>query len=225
VQFYFIRHGQSANNVLWDQTGSNNGRSEDAELTEVGRRQAELLAHFLRSEAFSLTHLYTSLMMRAVATGTIIAEALNLPLVAWEDAHETGGIYIENAETGECVGQPGKNRAYFRAHYPRLVLPESLREDGWWNRPFETKEQRPARAQRFLEELIRQHGQTDDHVAVVSHGAFYNYLMAAVLKMPSRDHVWFILNNAAITRLDLHEEKVNVVYMNRLDFLSPEMIT
>lgn len=225
MQFYFIRHGQSANNVLWDQTGSNNGRSEDAELTEVGRRQAELLAHFLRSEAFSLTHLYTSLMMRAVATGTIIAEALNLPLVAWEDAHETGGIYIENAETGECVGQPGKNRAYFRAHYPRLVLPESLREDGWWNRPFETKEQRPARAQRFLEELIRQHGQTDDHVAVVSHGAFYNYLMAAVLKMPSRDHVWFILNNAAITRLDLHEEKVNVVYMNRLDFLSPEMIT
>ena len=245
-QFYFIRHGQSANNFLWDQTGSNAGRSEDAELTETGRRQAGLLAQFLRRAdpaaavsgndphnraGFGLTHLYTSLMVRAVATATDIAEATGLPLVAWEDAHETGGIYLENTETGECIGQPGKNRAYFEAHYPRLVLPENLTASGWWNRPQETQEQKPIRAQRFLQELLQRHGASDDRVAVVSHGAFYNYLMTAFLKLPSRDHVWFMLNNTAITRIDFHDEGVgynghaDLVYTNRTDFLPDELIT
>ncbi len=224
MQFYFIRHGQSANNSLWDQTGSNHGRSEDAELTPVGCRQAELLARFLRDADFGLTHLYSSLMVRAVATGSIIAETLDLPLVAWEDAHETGGIYLENEQTGECIGQPGKNRAYFETHYPRLILPEGL-EDGWWNRPFETREQRPIRAQRFLQELLQRHGQSENRVAVVSHGGFYNYLVAAILRLPERDHVWFVLNNAAITRMDWCDQRVEMVYMNRTDFLPPELIT
>jgi 2,3-bisphosphoglycerate-dependent phosphoglycerate mutase len=240
MQFYFIRHGQSANNLLWDQTGSNVGRSDDAELTDVGRRQAELLARFLRrtdstinSDApdrlnrsgFHLTHLYSSLMVRAVATGSIISEILGLPLIAWEDLHETGGIYMEYPETGEQVGQPGKNRAYFQAHYPRLVLPDHLDENGWWNRPVEPREERPLRAQRFLHELLQRHGQTTDRVAVVSHGAFYNYLMAVILGLPERDRLWFILNNAAITRIDFESEHTDVVYMNRADHLPDELIT
>jgi hypothetical protein len=36
MHLFFIRHGQSANNHLWEQTGSNRGRSEDPELTETG---------------------------------------------------------------------------------------------------------------------------------------------------------------------------------------------
>ena len=240
MQFYFIRHGQSGNNLLWNQTGSSHGRSEDSELTEMGRRQAELLAQFLsrgdhiakangpdhhNRAGFFITHLYSSLMARAVATGAVMTEVLRVPLVAWEDAHEGGGIYLENPETGECVGQPGKNRVYFEAHYPQLVLPEGLGEAGWWNRPFETEEQRPPRAQRFLRQLIERHGQTDDRVAVISHGGFYNYLMAAILKMPSSDRVWFVLNNAAITRIDWYDQHVDLVYMNRVDFLPKELIT
>jgi 2,3-bisphosphoglycerate-dependent phosphoglycerate mutase len=174
---------------------------------------------------FFLTHLYTSLMVRAVATGTIVSEELGLPLVAWEDAHEGGGIYLEKPETGECIGQPGKDRAYFETHYPQLVLPEGLGEAGWWNRPFETEEQRPLRARRFWQQLIERHGQTDDRVAVISHGGFYNYLMAAILKMPSSDRVWFVLNNAAITRIDWYDQHVDLVYMNRVDFLPQELIT
>jgi len=240
MQFYFIRHGQSANNLLWDQTGSNVGRSDDAELTDIGRQQAEMLAQCLgRTDAtavtdgpdrlnragFGLTHLYSSLMARSVATGSVISKALGLPLIGWEDAHETGGIYVEYPETGEQVGLPGKNRAYFQAHYPHLVLPTHVNENGWWNRPFESREQRPIRAQRFLQELLQRHGQTNDHVAVISHGAFYNYLMAAILKMPDQDRIWFILNNAAITRLDFESERTEVVYVNRVDHLPQALIT
>jgi len=102
MQLYFIRHGQSENNALWMSTGSYKGRGEDPGLTAVGRQQAEILAQFLRRAdstlrqpfdfqnvaGFGTTHLYSSLMVRAVATGTIIADALDLPLAAWEDLHE-----------------------------------------------------------------------------------------------------------------------------------------
>ncbi|MEW5719039.1 MAG: phosphoglycerate mutase family protein, partial [Chloroflexota bacterium] len=82
MQFYFVRHGQSANNLLYDTTGASDGRSEDPALTALGRRQAEILARFMKQNdaafrlsfdrqnlgGFGITHLYTSLMVRAVAT-------------------------------------------------------------------------------------------------------------------------------------------------------------
>lgn len=256
MQFYFIRHAQSENNVLWERTGSSTGRSEDPELTEVGRQQAECVARFLsgadpalrralrpaRDRAqdtaaavndrdvqnvarVGITHLYSSLMVRAVATGTIIARALHLPLVARDDLHEVGGIYRKDEETEVRIGQAGNNRAYFQAHYPDLVLPDSLGETGWWNRPFEEPEQRLPRAQRFWRDLLERHGHTDDRVAVVSHGGFYQYLMAAILNLPSREGYWFAMNNAAIARIDFHEERVGLVYSNRVDFLPKELVT
>src|SRR6266542_3433298 len=108
MQFYFIRHGQSVNNALYDNTGSSKGRSFDPELTEIGRCQAALVAQFLQREdpgaqslgrdpqnstGFGIMHLYCSLMLRALATGHTIAEALGLPLHAWPDLHEEGGLY------------------------------------------------------------------------------------------------------------------------------------
>ena len=241
MQLYFIRHGQSVNNLLWDQTGSSQGRSVDAELTPMGRQQAELVAEILRQPSrpaaaqrndaynaadLNITHLYTSLMVRAVATGSVIAEALNLPLVAWEDLHEVGGIYQRDEPTGERTGQPGKTRAYFEAQYPRLVPDRpGLYEAGWWNRSPEDPEQASVRAQRFLRDLTERHGEKDDRVAVVSHGAFYNALLRAMLKTPDEGNCWFILNNAAISRFDFCRDRIELVYLNRLDHLLPDWIT
>ncbi len=240
MQFYFIRHGQSENNALWDNIGSSQGRSVDAELTDIGRRQAEILARFLSRAnpaaaangrdsqnigGFGITNLYCSLMVRAVATGTYIASALGLPLVAWPDAHESGGIYASDEESSECTGLAGNNRAFFQAHYPNLVLPEALGEQGWWNRPYEQAEERPIRAQRFVQELMEKHGQTQDRVAVVSHGGFFNHVLTALLKLPKREGFWFAMNNAAITRIDLEPEKVDLLYTNRVDYMPKELIT
>lgn len=236
MQLYFIRHGQSENNELWLNTGSHKWRNEDPGLTEVGRRQAEFLAQFLSQPAsassdfqnvagFGINHLYSSLMVRAVATGTVIANALDLPLMAWEDLHEWGGIYLRDEQTDERTGLPGGNRAYFEQHFPDLVLPDSLGEAGWWNRPFEEPELRLPRAQRFLRDLIERHGHTDDRVAVISHGGFYNYLLAAILDMPGREGYRFVMNNAAISRIDFDEEEIRLLYLNRVDFLPRELIT
>jgi 2,3-bisphosphoglycerate-dependent phosphoglycerate mutase len=238
MQFYFIRHGQSTNNLLWQTTGSSNGRSDDPELTGTGRQQAEALAQYLQRATpdtkrgdnqnvagFGFTHLYASLMVRAVATGTAVARALDLPLVAWEDAHECGGICLDDETTGERVGRAGKNRAYFADQYPDLILPESLGDAGWWNRPFEEREQRPVRARRFLRDLLERHGDKEDRVAVISHGGFYNQLMAELLALPERDSYWFALNNTAITRVFFDTDRIGLAYLNRVDFLPRDLIT
>jgi len=239
MQLYFIRHAQSANNWLFDTTGASVGRSSDPELTPVGLRQVAFLATFLKTGnadlvarqinqtgmlGFGITHLYTSLMMRAVTTGSLVAKELGLPLIAWEDIHETGGIYLDDDATGTRVGQPGKNRADFEARFPDLVLPPTLGQAGWWNRPFEEREARPARAARFLSELLARHGTTNDRVAIISHGGFYNHLLRAIFKI-GREDCWFGLNNAAITRIDFHAEGVDLVYMNRVEFLPSEWVT
>jgi 2,3-bisphosphoglycerate-dependent phosphoglycerate mutase len=240
MQLYFIRHGQSENNALWAHTDSSKGRSQDPELTGTGQKQAETIAQFLYQNnastashlydpqnvyGFGITHLYCSPMIRTVDTGMYIAQALDLPLVAWLDIHELGGIYMEDPDTGERVGLPGKSRAYFQARYPDLILPDAVDAEGWWNRPFEERRDRLPRAQRVLYILLERHGRTDDRVIMVSHGGFHNYLLAAILGMTKRDTLWFDLNNIGITRVDLSDRYTTIVYVNRTDFLPTEFIT
>ena len=47
MQLYFIRHGQSENNALWDRAGPREERCPDPELTDLGHEQARRLARFL----------------------------------------------------------------------------------------------------------------------------------------------------------------------------------
>ncbi len=241
MQFYFIRHAQSENNALWDQTGSSNGRSSDPELTALGRQQVELLARYLKhasdeagqSESrwdpqnrsgVGLSHLYTSLMVRAVATAAPLARAIDIPLQAWPDWHEIGGIYLDD-ERGEPTGLPGRDRDYFVQNYPDLQLNQDFNPGGWWNRPHEPEEAAQGRARRVLKTLLERHGDTDDRVGVVSHGGFYNALMAEVFGFERSPEIWWLMNNAAITRLDFYHGQIGLVYHNRADHLPDDLVT
>ncbi len=238
MQFYFIRHGQSSNNALWLAKRCSEARCADPGLTRLGRDQAKILASFLctgdplggstdpaAGSGFRLTHLYSSLMVRSAATGWILSRKLNLPLRSWEDAHEEGGIFIECNCEEKYIGQPGKNRAYFESRFPGMLLPETLGEAGWWNcRPYEEPEACAQRARRFVETLLERHGDSDDRVAVVSHLGFYNYVLAAILCGESR-RVWAMINNAGIARIDFHSGLVDIVYLNRTDFIPSALLT
>jgi len=176
---------------------------------------------------FCLTHIYASLMLRAMATGSLVARACGLRLTALEDLHESGGVYHEDETSGERSGRGGQTRAYFAENFPDCDLPECVTDDGWWNRPWESAELRLARAKRLWSDLLARHGATDDRVAIVSHGAFYNYLLAVILNLPDPEasQHWFEISNCGITRIDVDGERIGVRYMNRVDFLPPELIS
>ncbi len=247
MELYFIRHGQSANNAAWS-AGAERA-SPDPELTETGQTQARLLASYLQQHAaktdeqhwdrqnkhgFGLTHLYTSLMVRAVATGSAVSQALGLPLQAWVDLHEKCGIYWQATPDSPPQGLPGNPRSFFEQRFPGLVLPDWLDEQGWWNRPFEAYAERPARARRFLQELLARHGDQEgqpvQRVAVFSHGGFYQLLMECLFDLPylQEEQEWqreFAINNCSLTRIDLKPTCTSLVYQNRVDFLPPDLIT
>ena len=81
MELYFIRHGQSVNNAGWN--NPEYMEHPDPYLTEMGIEQAKHLAKYLKEKqhitndrvwnnqnqyGFGFTHIYTSLMERAVAT-------------------------------------------------------------------------------------------------------------------------------------------------------------
>ncbi|MCA9957859.1 MAG: histidine phosphatase family protein [Chloroflexota bacterium] len=247
MHLYVIRHAQSANNALYAQTGSEVGRKSDPELTEIGHQQAQALAQFLAQtnsptslspdqdihnrHSFPFTHLYTSLMLRAITTGHYIAEAMQMPLHVWFDIHEWGGIYLDDEHTGERVGQPGAARSELEPQFPRLVLPDWVDESGWWNRPFEPREHALDRAHGFVKELLARH-QPDDRVAIVTHGGFAYALLWNLVQFGHQNDrfetprdVWFWINNTSISRIHIGPDHINMVYWNRTEHLPATLIT
>lgn len=254
MYLYFIRHAQSANNDLYARTRSSIGREADPTLTELGHRQAQVLAQYLASgesdrqrktqlvgeyaarhdrPGIVLTHLYCSLMTRAVQTGSYVAEATGLTLTAWPEIHERGGLHLVDEATGEDRGIPGPDRGYFERDYPHVVLPEAFGVTGWWNRAIETIDESQVRAKLVWEQLLTRHGDTDDRVAVISHGGFFQSLIRAILA-PLRDwpvmdqeqgYPWFGVSNVSISRFEVEDGEVVVRYLNRVDFLPDELIS
>lgn len=246
MELYFIRHGQSENNANWSNQAYQ--ESPDPALTEIGHEQARGLAEFLKKNqnitddktwniqnryGFGLTHIYTSMMERAVYTAAPIAKALDIPLIVWKDIFEEGGIY-SRGDKSKVLGLPGRSRSFFVENFPTLILPDELDETGWWNRPFEAEEERQPRADRVFAELLARHrdqeGQPEHRVAFVSHGGFYMRLICAMLNLPWRQashglKSWFMLNNCSISRFDIYKEEINIAYLNRTDYLPDHLIT
>jgi 2,3-bisphosphoglycerate-dependent phosphoglycerate mutase len=254
MHLYFIRHAQSANNEMFFRTGTNDGRTADPQLTELGHRQAQLLGRFLAGPkadqsvpetllnhfaarhdrgGFGLTHLYCSLMIRAVQTAAYIAEATGLPLVGWPEIHERGGLHDIDESTGEDIGIAGPNQADLFAQFPHLILPDTVGDAGWWSRPPETVAETVPRARAVWRQLLERHGGTDDRVAFVSHGGFFQSLLTALLS--TRDELapehlglealWFGVSNTSISRFEIANGHVVARYLNRVDFLPDELLT
>ncbi len=247
MQLYLIRHCQSENNALWYRTGGSDGRFADPLLTEKGEIQADILADYLRvsrepsdapfaggpvHKGLRITHLYCSLMQRAVQTAMPIARELNLPLVAWPEIHERGGIYLTNPETGIGEGLPGPGRSFFEETYPQLVLPESLDESGWWNRPYEEQDEALLRAADLMQAVMARHGGTDDHVAFVTHGGFTQSILQTIFGINPRGsrfsgdrHIWLKSNNGSITRIDISDDTLRLTYLNFVDYMPGNLLT
>ncbi|MCB9436956.1 MAG: histidine phosphatase family protein [Anaerolineales bacterium] len=239
MRLYLIRHGQSFNNA---RPSEDIPRHPDAPLTAIGQQQAETLAAYVKSqpdpfpiidpeqvaweqEGFGIQHLIASPMQRALQTVLPISQALGLPITVWDNLYEYGGIYLETEEG--VKGYSGLSRQAMLDLVPHAMLPDSISEDGWWNRPMETRDECFARgavvAQR-LREFAAEH--PDLCVGLVAHQYFLWRVMMGLLCLPTDDSVLFGLYNSAFSRLDFGEDgRIRVRYVNRYDHLPRSMIT
>lgn len=246
MEIYFIRHGESANNRLYNETGDWRGRTSDPDLTDLGVQQSVRLAAWLarpgtprqHSEdyqnvsGFGLTHLYTSLMVRAVKTALPLADALGLPPTGLTDLHELHGIFefTQDGDAWQRIGLPGSTPQQLQALFPTLRLPADLPDDGWWQSKVEGRQAMLERAQRVLAFLRQQHSGSDDRVALISHGGFYHAFLHVLLRLPPPSDgrgfdLSFGLNNTGITRIILADDAVRMVYANNVAHLMDGLIS
>ena len=236
MNLLLIRHAQSANNLLYAQTGGSEGRHPDPPLTDLGHAQAAALAQFARSDATfgRVTHLYSSLMRRSVQTAAPLAQVLGLPVQGLAQAHEAGGIFGKD-EAGERQALAGAAHADLLADNPALLWPPELDMQEPWAGGFEhyadddrVLQQRAAALLRQLRGHHAPAGEAGETVALVTHGHFTQYLLREVTGHGS---AYFRVFNTATTLLTLHGPETPaewgplVVWVNRFDHLAPEQVS
>ncbi len=241
MELFIIRHGQSANNAL----PNIRDREVDPPLTELGEQQAEIVAGYLVSgethdivaslttnnskfqlrQGFGITALFSSAMYRSLQTVQPIAKSLGLAPQIWVDLHEEGGMYRDHGGAEGLVGYPGRTRSEILAEFPAYQLPSGVTETGWWNQGREDLPSLLARAGRVSKQLW-QMAEVDERVAMVSHGFFIDVLLKSLLGQDSGQDIYYRHHNTAISRLSINPgQRIEVLNLNRVDHLEPEMVS
>ena len=182
---YLIRHGETDYNV----EGRYQGMYGESTLTEQGKEQARALAPLLATLSFR--HVYCSTSLRTRET-----LALALPLLAPQDVTFTDDLREVDVGilTNHLVADMQMEHPAFYAAQPNGVTDFS--EMGG-----ECPATLAVRARRILSE-IESSGHTS--LAVVSHGAFLTYLVAAATGLPPI-HRRAPLSNCSISVLEIKD--------------------
>ena len=233
MELYIIRHGQSYNNAVED----GKERVCDPPLTDLGRQQAEFVARRLEDldwarcgswdgeRGLRLTRLYASPMLRGFETAEAIRVTTGLTPDVWIDVHEHGGIWLDRGDERGPVGLPGMGRKEIEERFPNFVLPDGIRENGWWDGDCEGEDAWYVRSQRVADEL-QGLADSEERIGMVTHGGFGNSLMDVLFGLPrGGPYIRFTQNNTAISRVDFTPEKIEMRFLNRVDHLTEEMVT
>ena len=228
MRLYLIRHAESENNVLTEETVHR--RKVDPDLTPLGYQQRDLLARHVATapdavgEGYTITHLYTSAMYRALLTTAPLSKALGLAPLVWPDLHEKGGMFLQ--QNGHVSGFNGMSRSAILDKFPGYQLPQNVTDRGWYEAAMgrEPETHSYYRAIKVAREL-RERSDSDDVIALVSHAGFLDVLLKAIFEqLPSRPYAMrYYHENTAITRINYQGPQPALHYLNRVDHLPVEL--
>jgi broad specificity phosphatase PhoE len=210
MDFIFVRHGESENNVLHEALrrthGSPHGetlfhqqRCHDPPLTPLGVAQAEAVAQRLRVEYPTMTEVWVSFLSRALGTAAAVHAALpHTRVLVMRDINECGGSYRYCHDKKGYVGEPGVSRRDVSSKYPTFMYYDTstptLDDEGWYTG--DDKEAPAAshgRAVSLIERVeayVTQHTTTSSQdpspqhplIGVVTHGDFFRVLLKELLE-------------------------------------------
>lgn len=201
---FLARHGQTEHN----RKRLMQGRSIDAELNELGRRQADLLAE--RFASVPLAAIYASGLQRARQTARRVAEGHGLPLQTLD--------LVAEMYWGSLEGQSIDSVApYLR----RMALAWKAGEFDDKVGGGETIRDVQNRASQALDHLVSAHG-GGQQVLVVTHGRFLRVLLATALpKVGLRNMDQFEHANTGVYSLDYREGLFHLGLTNDSEHLKP----
>jgi len=189
VNIYVIRHGESEHNV--DRTVMAHTHDSQHSLTELGFRQAEQTAEFMKTILNEQTVLFASPYLRTKQTAQAIHRLLpeevpfkENPLIReWE----LGNLYDFTNRTPEVKKEyKAAGQFYFRYHNGESLADVYLRASMFMN----TKIER-----------IRQQ-QLYDNVVIVTHAAFIQMLLTFLMDWPVESLAHFKpVENASVIKI------------------------
>ncbi len=165
MKIYFARHGESQANLL--KIISN--RNLPHALTDRGRHQAMQLAE--RLQEYSITHIYTSPLLRAVETGDIIEEHLQ---VTCEQADG-----LREFDCGIAEGRSDEDAwRLWREEYDAWVFHQdySYQIEGG-----ESFQQVHTRFMSFIDTMLGLFSGTEAEILCISHGGIYSVMFPWIM--------------------------------------------
>ncbi len=209
MQLLLIRHGQSQANLDGIIQGN------DDPLTGLGRRQADALGRHLAATR-SIDLLYASPLARARQTAMLIGAHIGL-----EPVFEPG---LAEIHAGTAAGMTWEA---WTAAYPERAARMRTRarslDDGWeggeTGRVFRT------RVLSAWERIVEDHRETDDTVAVVSHGGALAWIASHLHGDPQENWPFerAVFANCSLSELTIDRHGVHTIgAWNQLDHLPHE---
>ena len=199
--FYFLRHGETA----WNAEGRFCG-STDVPLSEVGRRQAQLLAR--RLQPILVEGFYSSPLGRALETARLIGKAIGRDAVVDPRLTELNyGVW------------EGQTLEEFKRAYPAIYSAWDADPANVAPPEGETGVQLIERVTPFMADVAQRH-QTGN-VVVVCHKTVCRLLACHIMEVPLSEYRRRItMDNAAVNIFETREGYWRVVILNDTSHLS-----
>ncbi|WP_310605242.1 histidine phosphatase family protein [Anaerosporobacter sp.] len=192
MNIYLIRHARQNSKLC----------NVNVELSEVGRKQADLLGSRLVN--YQIDALYSSHYYRAKETAEIVNTHLNVSHTIREELREIDFGDLEGNEDSYNYEHYGEFLKERTAMTSDLAFPSGECGEDVWNR-----------AKNVLDEIICTNY---ENVAVVAHGGTIRSIVTGLLGMDQANKLQFglSLENTSITQVVYHKER-NRFYIERFN--------
>lgn len=202
TRILLLRHGESEANRAHIYAGCRT----NADLTELGRRQAELAAEYL-IENYKIDRVYSSPLNRAQDTGRAVAEKLGLPMITEPDLREIDGGDWDGVHVAELLEKYPDTHGIWWTDIGMSQCPNG-----------ESFAEACLRAKRIITQIAKDNvGQT---VLCATHGVFSRAAACAFYDTPmeeAKDVSW--PGNTSTTVIEIEGDSYRVALYGYNDYL------
>ncbi|KAM3140770.1 hypothetical protein pb186bvf_007175 [Paramecium bursaria] len=214
MNIYYVRHGESTNNILIGKPDYEALRILDAPLSDRGKQQIYEAAQCFLKNGIKIDIIRCSPLQRAIGSAQIISEILKVPVEIVQNIHEIGGNYVKQQ------GFPGENRNYFQTNYPTYKIDERITEQGWYfSDKKEPKEEAKLRVDDILKDLTKLNYQ---NIIQIGHGNLQDLIIGKLVDRRDDSLKYFGHENASIT-LIRYDGELKLLFYNNYSHL-PEQL-